>query len=507
MASVWEFPTMNGVWYALGGLYLAIEVAFYFLFHYYLVPRANEWQPPAPYRDYGRHRHELLFRIIDRASRHAVARSEDVSTAIAAYIRGCFDPLVDGERVLTSPVPRTRLRAAQLEKHAAFGKQYTASTVASTVSDTDSVSGNAGDDVSSSSTCSGKRFTVDGIGRSDMEDLFTWCFFGKHSDMMEDWENEELEKMFDLMEERIGLYFEEGSPKLYQARKLSLEDTDPLHRPLLVYLYISLVKIITGIVLRCAGFQRTTCSKGLVGWYRPAKAGKDKLLPLLFFHGLAPGGIFFYIPMLLWGLLTDGRAAFLFENPNITCKIGFEARNEEDTVAGMEEIVCKHLGKDQKVALCGHSFGSVPMTWLLHAKQFRHRVQQYCLLDPVTLLISEPDVMVNFLYRKEVSLIRLVAGSELFTEYYLRRHFFFYNSELWLEDLKDIEPIIVLAEKDEIVNARNVQAHVELANKSIPLRLHFWEGVSHGYCVTSPEKWREIKGAMLQQELQLARSM
>jgi hypothetical protein len=288
---------------------------------------------------------------------------------------------------------------------------------------------------------------------------------------------------------------------------LSLEDVDPLHRPLFVYLLVMVWKMFVGLVLRLAGFQRVSSRKtGLVGWYRPARdAASEQLLPLLFFHGLAPGGLMFYLPMLLFGLMNDGRTCFLFVNTNITCEIGFKALSENQFVEGVSEIVDKFLSPSRGLSLCGHSFGSVPMTWLMHAGGFRHRIKQFVLLDPVTILLSEPDVMVNFLYKKEVSKIRMLAGSELFTEYYLRRHFFFYNSELWLDDIPDgLQPIIALSEKDEIVNAPNVKEHIEFFG-SKDLKCLYWKGATHAYCVTNLQKWREIKGAMLQQELALVK--
>ena len=124
------------------------------------------------------------------------------------------------------------------------------------------------------------------------------------------------------------------------------------------------------------------------------------------------------------------------------------------------------------------------------------------LLDPVTILLSEPDVMTNFLYANEISKIRMVASSELFTEYYLRRHFAWYNSEIWLEDIneKDCKLLVCLAEKDEIINARKVKQEVQRHSKG---KLLFWEGAAHADCVTSPSKWRQVKQHMLEQELEL----
>ena len=50
-------------------VYLGIELCFYVLFHVYFVPRANQYTEPPSYRDYGRHRHKLLARILNRLQR------------------------------------------------------------------------------------------------------------------------------------------------------------------------------------------------------------------------------------------------------------------------------------------------------------------------------------------------------------------------------------------------------------------------------------------------------
>ena len=108
--------------------------------------------------------------------------------------------------------------------------------------------------------------------------------------------------------------------------------------------------------------------------------------------------------------------------------------------------------------------------------------------------------MVNFLYAEELDKIRMVASSELFTEYYLRRHFAWYNSELWLEDV-DCPMLIGLSENDEIINATKVKQEVERHAKSA--KLVYWNGVGHGACIQSPTKWRHFKQLMLEQELQI----
>jgi hypothetical protein len=132
-------------------------------------------------------------------------------------------------------------------------------------------------------------------------------------------------------------------------------------------------------------------------------------------------------------------------------------------------------------------------------------IQQVTLLDPVAIMLSEPDVMVNFLYAEELDKIRMVASSELFTEYYLRRHFAWYNSELWLEDVvaNNCSVLVCLSEVDEIVNTPKVTQEMKRMKLHKENNLLVWPKVGHAACVTALSMWKQIKERMLHQELQV----
>jgi hypothetical protein len=127
-------------------------------------------------------------------------------------------------------------------------------------------------------------------------------------------------------------------------------------------------------------------------------------------------------------------------------------------------------------------------------------IKQVVLLDPITIILSKPDVMVNFLYPKGFDKIRTMASSELFTEYYLRQHFAWYNSVLWLEDV-NCDLLVCIPEQDEIINAGKTNQEIERhASKD---QLIFWKDVGHAACGALPAKWRQVKERMLEQELKI----
>jgi hypothetical protein len=402
-------------------------------------------------------------------------------------------------------------------------------------------------------------WTIPEITKESMDKFLAWALFAKDITTMSPVELEELDRCYQVLYEKVKLTFHHhadgasvnrndshrAAPRTteppsirLQPRLLSLEDVSPWHRPLALYILVMMGRVLAGLFLRLAGFQRAVSTNGVVGWYRPGQVQTH--LPLLFFHGIAPAGLLFYIPLVLWGLLSnnDDRPCFLFENPNISCRIQFDALDEQQTVDGVQEIVEKYLSDySGPLSLCGHSFGSCQLTWMLILSKpgFRQRLQQFVLLDPVTILLYEPDVLNNFLYSRGMSKIRLVAGSELFVEHFLRRHFAWYNAEVGLDELllqsssslsqcqsvdgrfqsmtnPPIHAVIALSGRDEIVNAPKVQKYidrfVETNQSAVGNRLRFiyWPTARHAACVTSIRKWRHIKMQMLASELDILRS-
>ena len=485
---------------------VVVEICFFLVFRYYLVPRANRRTAPQAYRDYGTQRNQLLLRILNRICETCKRTGRSPVEGGEEFLRDWFEPAKTvpaggaqkDKSMCSSPPPPSRL----------------SSSVSSISSSSDNSS--SSDDEEEEDLCkpNGSNRIVQGIHQQDMDEFLAWAFFEKDPADLVDWEMAQLQESYRHIQERLGLVFAPGRSSTFIPRRLSLEDVDPLQRPLLIYVLFGVLRWLASQILRMVGFERVVSQAGLVGWYRPARnATAEQYLPLLFFHGIAPGGLFFYLPMVLCGLAADGRATFLFENPNISSSIGFQALRETETVEGVLEICDRFLASHRPVSVCGHSFGSCPLTWLLKSPTFAPRIQQFVLLDPVTLLLSEPSVMVNFLYNKEMSKIRMAAGSELFTEYYLRRHFSWYNSELWLDDIPpNVRVLVGLAEKDELVDAPRVQRHVELfgsasssSRQQQQQQLLYWNKVGHACCVTSPKKWRQIKLAMLQQELAIVK--
>ena len=222
------------------------------------------------------------------------------------------------------------------------------------------------------------------------------------------------------------------------------------------------------------------------------------------------GGAFF------WGHKKKHQnPVFLFENEGITCKWTLDALTEKESLNAVQIALVRHgfhsAQQDKDLTLIGHSFGSFQLTWFLRSG-LCNRIDKFILLEPVSILLSEPDVALNYVYGRGADsalvgesfprsiFIRLFLSSEIFIEHYLRRHFAWYNSELWLEDIPNhIDTNIYVAEKDQITDSHKIGIEIKRVNAKRsgeknfkPIKLRQWNGKGHGSCVVLPSLWKEI---------------
>jgi pimeloyl-ACP methyl ester carboxylesterase len=522
--------------YVVATVYISIELCFGIIFYYYIIPKANKLTEPARYRDYGDDKLRLMLRIMHRIEKMCHITKQDENVTMKNFLTEWFHPVVQQQQQKTTSNnnnSKQKNKNVKTIRTTSKTKRQQSKTITTThttpdITYTPSSSPDNSDDEhsgngeeSTTTSCNGNKDENHiQLYKEEMDDFFAWAFHGKFHSKLGGKELTELDRIYKELENRHELVFpshddaqrqaqhdNDDDRYYYKPRCMTLEPVNSMYRPLFVYLVTYGMKIMGGICLRLMGYHRLMASTGLVGWYRPgrnynseAKEGNNHLLPMLFFHGIAPGGFALYLPMIFFGLATEpDRPVFIFENRTISCAIDFHPLTEQQTVDGVVEIL-KKFDMDQKnLSLVGHSFGSCVVTWMIMSKRLPN-IKHVALIDPVAILLSEPDVMVNFLYAEELDKIRMVASSELFTEYYLRRHFAWYNSELWLEDV-DCPILIGLSENDEIINSQKVKQEIERHPSSA--KLVFWENVGHGACIRSPTRWKEMKRLMLKEELKI----
>eukprot|EP00571_Detonula_confervacea_P000030 CAMPEP_0172323528 /NCGR_PEP_ID=MMETSP1058-20130122/48960_1 /TAXON_ID=83371 /ORGANISM="Detonula confervacea, Strain CCMP 353" /LENGTH=581 /DNA_ID=CAMNT_0013039549 /DNA_START=13 /DNA_END=1754 /DNA_ORIENTATION=+ len=545
--------------------YILFEVGFFFHYHWNLVPFANQIlsRSPAPYRDYMdvKDREKLLVRILDRLIERERIPTQNSKTDDpkqppgsdgdiyykfieswfqkknndAPYER--FSEQFDMATLGVPPPPLIRMAWSSLGGNTSVDDESNKSS-----SESLSVLGGELSEKDPNriiqNECHDNKDAKPGsdrIQKGNMDEFLSYAFFAvpfstvQASPAMQ----QALDNLYNILQNRPGMNFEPGTNPNYRPRAIAFEKVKSLYRPYGVYASVALMRMTANCILYVLGFRQYSCKRGLKYWHRPAKQQLGS--PFLFFHGIAPGGHAPYLPMIFLGILRGQlshrhRDIFLFENKPISYALCFDALSEEDTVHGVLEAINHHLDTisiANNLTLCGHSFGSVALTWLVKSPKIKNMISTLILLDPVSILLSEPDLMVNFLYsRQEIddpydgntnswtdrlircfneTKIRLVASSEMFIEHYLRRNFAWYNAEIWFQDIPHhVRVVVCLAACDEIVNTPKIEKEIAIHNSKVSRDKHHgalvehivWRDVGHAHCVTNPDRWGDIHHAM-----------
>merc|ERR1711988_822194 len=187
-------------------------------------------------------------------------------------------------------------------------------------------------------------------------------------------------------------------------------------------------------------------------------SGKVNNYPLIFFHGISPG-LCCYLPFLM--NICKDRASIFIEIPHVTTMLNFTPHQHSTMTYAVEHILDRHHIKE--AAVMGHSFGSIVAKVIACSNE---NIKQLILVDPVCLLLCLPDVACNFLYWEPISKFakftyhHLGLRGEITISNALRRHFWWYENILWLEDLP-CDLIVALPEFDGIIPVDAIKEYLE----------------------------------------------
>lgn len=282
-----------------------------------------------------------------------------------------------------------------------------------------------------------------------------------------------------------------------------------LHRPFLYYFGLRVFDFFYNfLVMRSLGFSthHVDVHDGVNGktmriryWYRQGIRRSSTVelnvgsstRPIVLLHGISHGWISYTMLFSslsgVSSLSQDERSLILVQTESI--RIGsletvFPSGNAFSTA--LKTILGNHSYTD--CTLVGHSFGSMLAGGVL--RRSPEIIHSLVLLDPVCLLLSLPAVAYNFLYKEPRSLmdwvIYIFASREITISHTLYRNFIWWESDLWLEDVPNNVPVlVVLAENDEILDAPGVRSYCEIyknkrEQKSAPVEFLYFENVGHG---------------------------
>ena len=302
------------------------------------------------------------------------------------------------------------------------------------------------------------------IGFENMRHFLSWVMFAKlFADLSEDDVDDIDGVIYDIQRRLSHTFPSEFNPKISHVC-MTLQPLHYIHRPLAIYLLLGIKNVFADMSLQALGYTRRR-HRGVNYWYRPCPASApQEHTPSVFFHGISTGWDNY---LLLVNHLSSDRAIFLFDLDGVKShSLNFVMPSPEVYADTVRQVLDKHAYT--KVNLVGHSFGTITAAWFVKAHPAY--VAHLTLIDPVSLLLHHPEVAFNFLYRPPGTImewaIYLAVSTEITIAHALRRNFWWYKNNLWLEDLDpSIGVHVSLAGGDEVCNSVTVHEYVTLCNE------------------------------------------
>lgn len=345
------------------------------------------------------------------------------------------------------------------------------------------------------------------IKRGNAEEFFAWAFFNKYPSELKEEEMSEMKAMLQECERRYGWELAGGYSTGVRPMRINFDRIQAWYHPLWYYAGILGLRLATRSTMQLMGFtyHGGEASGGLSYFHCPPPARPGQLLevgkvvepsralPVVLVHGLGIG-IAPYVQFIRQ--LSALRECFVIELPEISQACCESVLPPEVMAEALSAMLQAH-GHRQAIFI-SHSYGTFVMSWVL---QFRRDfVAKAVLLDPVALLLAQPDVAYNFLYRQPDQPMLMFAAHfvrwELFSAHVLMRHFYWHHNVLWKEDLPP-NSLVVLSSHDDICNSHYVRRYLEDhqrqedAAKS-KLQVLWLDGFFHGGILLSPAAQTQV---------------
>jgi hypothetical protein len=270
---------------------------------------------------------------------------------------------------------------------------------------------------------------VTSIRRGNALEWASWSMYSKRLEDINPKAQAEVAALVRDFEARTQgqLVIPEGYEKQLAPIRVSLDPISALHRPVVSYAVTYGAHLFSWLALQRMGFSfhRTTAAghNGLGYWYRPPSIETtllgcgDASGPIVLLHGIGMG-LAPYLRLIGGLIRRRGMVAlFLPEFPHISQRFASTPLNSSQTAQAVKNMLCAHeqVGPNIRIASSDgqlasnatfvvHSFGSLVLSWLI--ARAPTLVAAAVLLDPVSLLLQEPDVAYNFIYRRPTNAIQ-----------------------------------------------------------------------------------------------------
>ncbi|KAH9076162.1 hypothetical protein Ae201684P_012650 [Aphanomyces euteiches] len=357
-----------------------------------------------------------------------------------------------------------------------------------------------------------KSVPFDQLTRRDFRNWFAFAFYGKDgkdgNELTEE-ERRDVDTMIAKIFRKVGTHppTEVVDEPAKPFCRPCMDPLDAKARPLLVYLLTFTLDFIGGIALNLLGFEVRDVGYGLTYWHRgPVAPARETAEPMVFVHGIG-SGLVSYIH-LIYRLATThkNRQLFFLELPHVSMQLCDHVPTKEETLSAVQAMFAEH-NITTGVHWMGHSLGSSIVSWVVQDKP--ELVSHVTLVDPVVLLLWKADIVFNIMYREPSNAVQVLmwyfVTHEIHIAHMMRRHFHWYESVLFPEDLprhpetNAVAATVFLSSKDLILNAPAVYDYLqqgvqfskfEVSKNKIPAVL--WEGITHGEMLLYPSTTTQV---------------
>ncbi|KAF2235924.1 hypothetical protein EV356DRAFT_565957 [Viridothelium virens] len=355
------------------------------------------------------------------------------------------------------------------------------------------------------------------IKKENVEEFLAWAFLNTTSskdrkqtgepNVTDQVHEAELQDYIEGLERQFGRTLPNGCGEAKPLR-LTLDEVRMVHRPLVWYLIIFLVDILTHfwLVSHQFNFYRVSLTASLASvfpprpqsaftrrvstgsfpyWYRPHTSHKRR--PIVFLHGIGVG-LNTYVPFLA-ALNAHGNdeqidgdiGIIALELLPVSFRITPSLPGREEFCAQLQKILDTHQEFANGFTLVAHSYGSVLATHMLSSDAssgLRPLIKSIVLIDPVSILLHLPDVAYNFTYRSPRSASQwqlwYFASTDMGVAHTLARGFFWSENILWKEDYGHLPITVFLADRDIIAPTHEIREYLTNCERSEAPRT--WRG-------------------------------
>lgn len=346
------------------------------------------------------------------------------------------------------------------------------------------------------------------IRRDNVRDFILWAFFDAAPESATEVDLAEASEFVEKLERRIGRELESGSGTA-RALRLTLDAVETRYRSFIWFLIVGGVDFATHCRYAWGGFRyhaqprlkavsvipprlhnlfarNWSPSKQLSYWYRPHTSSHK--VPVLFLHGIGIGlwPYASFLSRLNGKLDREGDIGVIaIELLSVSFHLLSDPMRKAEFLAQLDIILEEH--RWDKFVVAAHSYGTVLASHMIHSQRFGPRIQGIALLDPVSILLHQPDVAYNFTRRKPQQAnewqLWYFASMDPGIAYALSRHFFWRENIIWKEELLDVfgkgktrvgailakrRVAVCLAERDLIVDTRTIAKYLVEGENWVP---------------------------------------